>query len=106
MIVSEAGQYIKMFYYNGDIKETDTTDQTVRYFYAETNTWHTTHADGSEVLEFSNGQREKRQPDGRVEIEYTNGSTRLIGVDGESTIILLLILSLYFILISFGVGIT
>ncbi|XP_026680185.1 uncharacterized protein LOC103510302 [Diaphorina citri] len=81
--VSEAGKYIKMFYYNGDIKETDTGDRTVRYFYSESNTWHTTMPDGTEVLEFANGQKERRLTDGRVEIEYTNGCRRVIGKDGN-----------------------
>ncbi|KAI5696084.1 hypothetical protein M8J75_007908 [Diaphorina citri] len=83
VIVSEAGKYIKMFYYNGDIKETDTGDRTVRYFYSESNTWHTTMPDGTEVLEFANGQKERRLTDGRVEIEYTNGCRRVIGKDGN-----------------------
>uniref|UniRef100_A0A8D8Y3C8 Centromere protein J n=1 Tax=Cacopsylla melanoneura TaxID=428564 RepID=A0A8D8Y3C8_9HEMI len=83
VIISEAGQYVKMFYYNGDIKETDTSDGgTVRYFYSETNTWHTTLPDGTEMLEFSNGQKEKRYQDGRVEVEYSNGATRTINKQG------------------------
>lgn len=41
----------KMIYYNGDVRETN-TDGCVKYFYAATNTWHTTHPDGFEVLEF------------------------------------------------------
>ncbi|KAL1454259.1 hypothetical protein WDU94_010532 [Cyamophila willieti] len=83
VVISEAGQYVKMFYYNGDIKETDTSDGgTVRYFYSETNTWHTTLPDGTEVLEFSTGQKEKRYRDGRVDVEYSNGATRSVNNDG------------------------
>ena len=37
----------------------------VVYFYAETRTSHTTYADGMEMFDFSNGQREKHFPDGR-----------------------------------------
>lgn len=46
------GKYTKFVYYNGDIKENFYNNGTIKYFYAETKTYHTTHADGLEVLEF------------------------------------------------------
>jgi centromere protein J len=49
--ISADGSLIKMIYYNGDVKET-LSDGTVKYFYAETKTWHTTYSDGQEILEF------------------------------------------------------
>ena len=49
--ISADGSVTKVIYYNGDVKET-LKDGTVKYFYAETKTWHTTYFDGSEVLEF------------------------------------------------------
>jgi hypothetical protein len=49
--ISADGSLTKMIYYNGDVKET-LSDGTVKYFYAETKTWHTTYSDGLEILEF------------------------------------------------------
>jgi hypothetical protein len=49
--ISADGSLTKMIYYNGDVKET-LSDGTVKYFYAETKTWHTTYSDGQEILEF------------------------------------------------------
>lgn len=50
--ISPDGLYIKMLYYNKDIKETDINKGTVKYYYAETNTWHTSYLDGLEILEY------------------------------------------------------
>lgn len=50
--ISADGMCIRMLYYNKDIKETSIAEGTVRYYYAETNTWHTTYIDGLEILEF------------------------------------------------------
>ncbi|GBP39360.1 Centromere protein J [Eumeta japonica] len=41
-----------------------------------TKTYHMTHADGLEVLEFADGQVEKRYKDGSTEIRLPNGSIR------------------------------
>ncbi|KAL2736770.1 centromere protein J-like [Vespula maculifrons] len=71
----------KMLYYNGDVRETQ-KDGKVKYFYASTRTWHTTMPDGLEILEFSNGQVEKRSQNGVVEISFPDGSTQIIQVDG------------------------
>jgi hypothetical protein len=49
--ISADGSLTKMIYYNGDVKET-LSDGTLKYFYAETKTWHTTYTDGLEILEF------------------------------------------------------
>lgn len=51
-IISADGKYSKFIYYNGDIKENFYNEGRVKYFYAETKTYHTTHPDGLEVLEF------------------------------------------------------
>ena len=48
---------MKIFYYNGDVKESN-RDGLVRYLYSHTQTWHITHRDGREVLQFKNGQEE------------------------------------------------
>lgn len=50
--VSADGKYTKFIYYNGDVKENFLNEGRIKYFYAETKTYHTTHADGLEVLEF------------------------------------------------------
>lgn len=50
--ISADGKYSKFVYYNGDVKENFYNEGRIKYFYAETKTYHTTHADGLEVLEF------------------------------------------------------
>lgn len=50
--ISADGMCTRMLYYNKDIKETNITEGTVKYYYAESNTWHTTYVDGLEILEF------------------------------------------------------
>lgn len=50
--VSADGMTIKILYFNKDIKETNINEGTVKYYYAETQTWHTSFLDGLEILEF------------------------------------------------------
>lgn len=50
--VSPDGMLIKMLYFNKDIKETNINEGTVKYYYSETKTWHTSYLDGLEILEF------------------------------------------------------
>lgn len=50
--ISPDGMLIRMLYYNKDIKETNINEGTVRYYYADNNTWHTTYIDGLEILEY------------------------------------------------------
>lgn len=42
-----------MKYYNGDIKETKLLEGVIKYYYAENQSWQTTMADGTEIIEFS-----------------------------------------------------
>ena len=56
--VSGDGRCVKIFYYNGDIKETNKDEGMVKYLYSHTQTWHNTYQDGREVLVFKNGQEE------------------------------------------------
>ena len=72
----------KLIYYNGDVRETN-TDGKVRYFYASTHTWHTTMPDGLEVLEFADGQVERRLQTGTVEVSFPDGSVRVLDSDGS-----------------------
>lgn len=50
--ISADSMNIRMLYFNKDIKETNIHEGTVKYYYADTNTWHTTYLDGLEILEF------------------------------------------------------
>lgn len=51
--ISSDGMFIRMLYYNKDIKETNVSEGTVKYYYAESNTWATSYIDGLEILEFA-----------------------------------------------------
>ena len=83
--MSADGSCVKIFYYNGDVKETNSSGL-VRYLYSHTQTWHTAHTDGTEVLQFSNGQEETRLPDGSTSISFPDGSTKSISPGGEEKI--------------------
>lgn len=50
--VSADSMRVRMLYFNKDIKETNVGEGTVKYYYAETNTWQTSYLDGLEILEF------------------------------------------------------
>ncbi|KAJ8711270.1 hypothetical protein PYW07_008512 [Mythimna separata] len=81
--ISSDGKYSKFVYYNGDVKENFYSEGRIKYFYAETKMYHTTHADGLEVLEFPDGQIEKRYKDGSSEIRLPNGSVRYFDPKNE-----------------------
>ena len=96
--LSPDGMLIRMLYYNKDIKETNINEGTVKYYYADRNTWHTTYLDGLEILEypeyadltiilnflienyyfsFFSGQTEHRYKDGVIEVHYQDGNIRI-----------------------------
>lgn len=50
--ISADGMFIRMLYFNKDIKETDITEGIVKYYYAESDTWQTTYLDGLEIFEY------------------------------------------------------
>ncbi|XP_017849720.1 uncharacterized protein LOC108604676 isoform X2 [Drosophila busckii] len=75
--ISADGMNMRMLYFNKDIKETDIRGGTVKYYYAETNTWHTTYLDGLEILEFPNGQTEHRHKNGIIETHFPNNSIKI-----------------------------
>ena len=54
--VSANGRQVKVFYFNGDLKEVG-EDGSERYLYSETQTWHIKMTDGTEIIQFSNGQQ-------------------------------------------------
>ena len=68
---------------NGDIKRSDATSGTLIYYYAEARTTHTTYADGLELFEFPNQQKEKHFPDGTKEIEFVDGTVKFVYANGE-----------------------
>ncbi|KAG7204675.1 hypothetical protein KM043_005090 [Ampulex compressa] len=72
----------KMIYYNGDVRETEKGGK-IKYFYASTRTWHTTMPDGLEILEFPDGQIERRSCNGTVEVSFPDGSVRILESDGS-----------------------
>ncbi|XP_034116786.1 centromere protein J [Drosophila albomicans] len=76
--ISADGMTVRMLYFNKDIKETDIRAGTVKYYYAESNTWHTSYLDGLEILEFPNGQTEHRRKDGTVEIHFPNNTIKIV----------------------------
>lgn len=83
--VSADGKVVKVYYYNGDLKESHSSGL-VKYLYSQTQTWHITHPDSREVLQFSNGQEEIRFPDGSMQISFPDGSIKRISRDGEENI--------------------
>lgn len=76
----------KTIYFNGDVKE-NLIDGTVKYYFSESRIWHTTLPDGLEVLDFPNGQVEKRHTNGMVEIVYPNDCRKLSFSDGTEEIL-------------------
>ncbi|XP_034488674.1 inner centromere protein [Drosophila innubila] len=76
--ISADGMSVRMLYFNKDIKETDIRAGTVKYYYAETNTWHTSYLDGLEILEFPNGQTEHRHKNGIIEIHFPNNTIKIV----------------------------
>ncbi|XP_047510919.1 centromere protein J [Pieris napi] len=83
-IMSADGKYSKFIYYNGDIKENFYNKGIIKYFYSESKTYHTTHLDGLEVLEFPDGQVEKRYRDGSSEIRLPNGMVRYFDPNSDA----------------------
>ncbi|XP_064549902.1 centrosomal protein of 89 kDa isoform X1 [Drosophila montana] len=76
--ISADGMSVRMLYFNKDIKETDIRAGTTKYYYAETNTWHTSYLDGLEILEFPNGQTEHRHKNGIIEIHFPNNTIKTV----------------------------
>ncbi|XP_022218281.2 centromere protein J [Drosophila obscura] len=76
--ISADAMTVRMLYFNKDIKESDIREGTIKYYYAETNTWHTTYVDGLEILEFPNGQTEHRHKDGTIEIRFPNNTIKMV----------------------------
>ncbi|XP_059212532.1 uncharacterized protein si:ch211-140l13.3 [Centropristis striata] len=67
---------------NGDVKHI-LEDGKVVYYYAGSQTTHTTHPSGLEVLHFLNKQIEKRLPGGRREILFPDHTIKYVEADGS-----------------------
>ena len=72
-----------MKFANGDTKSVDSKPGKVVYYYCTAKTTHTTFADGLELFEFPNKQKEKHFPDGSKEIEFMDGTRKYIYPDGQ-----------------------
>ena len=83
--VSSDGETVKIFYYNGDVKES-WRDGTEKYLYGESQTWHTNLPDGTVRIQFSNGQEETREVTGETTIAFPDGTRKTISVTGEERI--------------------
>ncbi|CAO1404154.1 unnamed protein product [Diamesa tonsa] len=84
--LSPDGMLIRMLYYNKDIKETNIHEGTVKYYYADRNTWHTTYLDGLEILEYPDGQTEHRYKDGVIEVHYQDGNIRITNANSHDDV--------------------
>ncbi|XP_068936666.1 centromere protein J isoform X2 [Petaurus breviceps papuanus] len=80
--VSSDGKTVTITFFNGDVKKV-MPDERVIYYYAATQTTHTTYPEGLEVLHFSSGQIEKHFPDGRKEITFPDQSIKNLFEDGR-----------------------
>ncbi|ORY36295.1 hypothetical protein BCR33DRAFT_790350 [Rhizoclosmatium globosum] len=77
-------QTTKIFFNNGDFKETSTSTGRIVYWYASKQILHTTCGDGSETVEFlESGQVERRSVDGSREITFRDGTVKRVFVGGE-----------------------
>ncbi|XP_012553995.2 centromere protein J isoform X2 [Hydra vulgaris] len=80
-VVSADEKTISIKFFNGDVKRV-LPDNRMVYYYAESQTTHTTFANGLEVLEFPNNQVEKRFPDGQIEITFPDQTVKKIMSNG------------------------
>ena len=80
--ISPDGKNTKVFYNNGDIKET-LPNGLVKYFYSGVKTWHFKYEDGREVTQFHNGKSETKFPDGTIVIEEVNGDSIILLPNGQ-----------------------
>jgi centromere protein J len=68
---------------NGDTKKAY-GNGSVEYYYAEVDTWHTTHGNGIEVFHFPSGQIEAHFPNGTKEVLFPDGiAHRLTDPEGD-----------------------
>lgn len=86
--ISPDGMFIKILYFNKDIKETNINEGTSKYYYSETKTWHTSYIDGLEIIEFPNGHTEHRHKNGTIEVHFPNGAIKITRPHNENENIL------------------
>ncbi|VEN49488.1 unnamed protein product [Callosobruchus maculatus] len=85
--ISPDGNLVIVQYFNGDIKETNLANNTLKYYYSENCIWHTQFSDGTELLEYSNGQKEKKYKDGKIEIMCSDGNVVTKHPDGMEEVL-------------------
>nr|CAH7741184.1 unnamed protein product [Callosobruchus chinensis] len=85
--ISPDGNLVIVQYFNGDIKETNLANNTLKYYYSENCTWHTQFTDGTELLEYPNGQKEKKYKDGKIEITCSDGNIVTKHPDGTEEVL-------------------
>nr|CAI5862017.1 unnamed protein product [Callosobruchus analis] len=85
--ISPDGNLVIVQYFNGDIKETNLANNTLKYYYSENCTWHTQFTDGTELLEYPNGQKEKKFKDGKIEITCSDGNIVTKYPDGTQEVL-------------------
>ncbi|XP_038583660.1 uncharacterized protein si:ch211-140l13.3 [Micropterus salmoides] len=69
-------------FFNGDIKHI-LEDGKMVYYYAGSQTTHTTYPSGLEILHFPNRQIEKRHPGGKREILFPDQTIKFLEADGS-----------------------
>jgi centromere protein J len=84
VVPSSAGTIVTVYFANGDVRRRY-PDESVEYFYAEVDTWHTTHpSTGAELYHFvSTGQVELHGLHEYKEILFPEGALRRIYPDGR-----------------------
>ena len=84
VVPSSAGTIVTVYFANGDVRRRY-PDESVEYFYAEVDTWHTTHPPtGAELYHFvSTGQVELHGLHEYKEILFPEGALRRIYPDGR-----------------------
>ncbi|XP_068564616.1 uncharacterized protein si:ch211-140l13.3 isoform X2 [Cebidichthys violaceus] len=81
--VTSADQKTKtVTFFNGDVKHI-LEDGKVVYYYAASQTTHTSHPSGLEVFHFPNKQIEKRHPGGKREILFPDQTIKYLEPDGS-----------------------
>lgn len=73
-------------YKNGDILQ-EYLDGSTAYRYANTGTIELTLPDHTSIIQYSNGQREKRNPEGETIVKFSDGVFMKVDVDGKWTMV-------------------
>jgi hypothetical protein len=75
--------FVKVKFPNGDFQETY-ADNRVLYYYASSDTTHTSFPDGTELFRFGDSQTERHHPNGSKQIVYADRTKKTVFSDGSS----------------------